>query len=119
MIPARAAVIKRIFALAADGYGYVGIVRRLTADNVPAFGGTRRSSGGRPLRSWPRTGRGRRGLQRQRRLPEADEARLRECELRILARAGSYRRDAGPTGVGAGAVNPLGVGGRIAIGMIP
>jgi DNA invertase Pin-like site-specific DNA recombinase len=38
LIPARAAVVKHIFALAAGGYGYQGIVRRLTEEGVPSFG---------------------------------------------------------------------------------
>lgn len=38
LIPERAAVVKRIFALAAAGYGYVAVVRKLTEDKVPAFG---------------------------------------------------------------------------------
>jgi DNA invertase Pin-like site-specific DNA recombinase len=37
-IPERAEVVKRIFQLAADGYGHARIVRQLTEDNVPAFG---------------------------------------------------------------------------------
>jgi DNA invertase Pin-like site-specific DNA recombinase len=36
-IPARAAVVKLIFQLAANGYGLAGIVKRLTDDQVPAF----------------------------------------------------------------------------------
>lgn len=38
LIPARAAAVKRVFELSAAGYGAVQIVRRLTADGVPAFG---------------------------------------------------------------------------------
>jgi DNA invertase Pin-like site-specific DNA recombinase len=38
LIPKRAAVVKRIFHLAAAGYGHVLIVRKLHADGVPAFG---------------------------------------------------------------------------------
>jgi DNA invertase Pin-like site-specific DNA recombinase len=38
LIPARAAVVKRIFELAASGYGLSSIVRRLTDENVPPFG---------------------------------------------------------------------------------
>jgi DNA invertase Pin-like site-specific DNA recombinase len=37
-IPARAAVVKRIYLLAARGYGHCRIVRLLTAEGVPAFG---------------------------------------------------------------------------------
>jgi DNA invertase Pin-like site-specific DNA recombinase len=37
-IPERAAVVKRIFALAADGYGQKLICARLKAEGVPAFG---------------------------------------------------------------------------------
>ncbi|MCI0460132.1 MAG: recombinase family protein [Gemmataceae bacterium] len=36
-IPERAAVIKRIFALAASGYGCAGIVKKLTAEQVSPF----------------------------------------------------------------------------------
>jgi hypothetical protein len=38
LIPARAAAVKRVFALSAAGYGLAGIVKRLTAEKVPAFG---------------------------------------------------------------------------------
>jgi DNA invertase Pin-like site-specific DNA recombinase len=38
LIPARAAVVKRIFHLAAGGYGYQAIVRKLTEEGVPPFG---------------------------------------------------------------------------------
>ncbi len=38
LIPERAAVVKRIFTLAAGGYGHASIVKRLTEDKVPAFG---------------------------------------------------------------------------------
>ena len=37
-VPARAAVVKRVFALAAAGYGLVQIARTLTAEQVPTFG---------------------------------------------------------------------------------
>jgi DNA invertase Pin-like site-specific DNA recombinase len=37
-IPARTAVVKKIFALAASGYGHAAIVKKLTEENVPAFG---------------------------------------------------------------------------------
>ena len=38
LIPARAVVVRQIFALAAGGYGLPSIVKRLIADKVPAFG---------------------------------------------------------------------------------
>jgi hypothetical protein len=38
LIPSRAAVVKHIFHLAAAGYGYLAIIRRLTEEGVPAFG---------------------------------------------------------------------------------
>jgi DNA invertase Pin-like site-specific DNA recombinase len=38
LIPERAAVVRRIFAMAASGYGLSSIVATLTADGVPAFG---------------------------------------------------------------------------------
>jgi DNA invertase Pin-like site-specific DNA recombinase len=38
LIPERAAAVKRIFQLAATGYGTPRIVRRLKAEKVPAFG---------------------------------------------------------------------------------
>jgi DNA invertase Pin-like site-specific DNA recombinase len=38
LIPARAAVLKRIFALAATGYGYKRIAARLNAEKIPAWG---------------------------------------------------------------------------------
>jgi DNA invertase Pin-like site-specific DNA recombinase len=38
LIPARGAVIKHIFQLAASGFGLVRILRRLNEENVPAFG---------------------------------------------------------------------------------
>jgi DNA invertase Pin-like site-specific DNA recombinase len=38
LIPERAAVVKRIFQLAATGYGQTRIVKMLTRDKVPAFG---------------------------------------------------------------------------------
>ena len=38
LIPERAAVIKRIFALAADGMGYTRLVKQLQKARVPAFG---------------------------------------------------------------------------------
>jgi hypothetical protein len=38
LIPARAAVVKHIFTLAAAGYGMASIVKRLTEEGVPAFG---------------------------------------------------------------------------------
>jgi DNA invertase Pin-like site-specific DNA recombinase len=37
LIPARAAVVRRIFSLAASGYGIKAIVGRLTRERVPAF----------------------------------------------------------------------------------
>jgi DNA invertase Pin-like site-specific DNA recombinase len=37
-IPERALVLKHIFALAAAGYGYVAILRRLNEEKVPPFG---------------------------------------------------------------------------------
>jgi DNA invertase Pin-like site-specific DNA recombinase len=57
--PERAAVVRRIFHLAAAGYGHVLIVRKLNEDGVPAFGenvvreGRRRSAfSGRWTRSY-------------------------------------------------------------------
>jgi DNA invertase Pin-like site-specific DNA recombinase len=38
LIPERAAVVKRIFRMARDGYGAPTIVKRLEADRVPGFG---------------------------------------------------------------------------------
>ena len=38
LIPERAAVVKRIYGLAAAGHGVTSILRKLTADKVPAFG---------------------------------------------------------------------------------
>ena len=38
LIPARAAIVRRIFALAAGGYGLASIVQRLTAEKVPTMG---------------------------------------------------------------------------------
>jgi DNA invertase Pin-like site-specific DNA recombinase len=38
LIPARAAVVKRMFRLAADGYGVTAIVKKLTTEKVPPFG---------------------------------------------------------------------------------
>jgi DNA invertase Pin-like site-specific DNA recombinase len=38
LVPERAAVVKRIFELAADGLGYTRIVQLLDAEKVPAFG---------------------------------------------------------------------------------
>jgi DNA invertase Pin-like site-specific DNA recombinase len=38
LVPDRAAVVKRIFRLAAGGYGIGSIVKRLVADGVPPFG---------------------------------------------------------------------------------
>jgi DNA invertase Pin-like site-specific DNA recombinase len=46
LIPERAAVVKRIFEMAASGYGYVTILKRLTAEKVPPFG---------PSKRWVRT----------------------------------------------------------------
>jgi DNA invertase Pin-like site-specific DNA recombinase len=40
LIPERAAAVRRIFSLAANGYGLTAIVKRLTEDGVPAFGKT-------------------------------------------------------------------------------
>src|SRR5436190_1624769 len=47
LIPKRAAVVKRIFAMSAAGLGMTMIVRRLTADGVPAFGGREETENGR------------------------------------------------------------------------
>jgi DNA invertase Pin-like site-specific DNA recombinase len=44
LIPARSAVVKRIFVLAAGGYGHAAIVKKLTEENVPAFGASGRWS---------------------------------------------------------------------------
>jgi DNA invertase Pin-like site-specific DNA recombinase len=44
LILARAAAVKQIFALAAGGYGHAAIVKRLTADEVPAIGASGRWS---------------------------------------------------------------------------
>jgi DNA invertase Pin-like site-specific DNA recombinase len=64
LIPERAAVVKRVFALAAAGYGLANIVKRLTEDKVPAFGDRRRvavldgdgepalDERGKPVYSW-------------------------------------------------------------------
>src|SRR5262249_29715208 len=41
----RATVVKHIFSLAADGYGYTSICKKLKADKVPAFSTRGRSSG--------------------------------------------------------------------------
>src|SRR5262245_33949436 len=38
LIPDLAAVVQRIFELATAGYGYHAIIKRLTADSIPAFG---------------------------------------------------------------------------------
>jgi DNA invertase Pin-like site-specific DNA recombinase len=38
LVSGRAAIVKRIFALAAGGYGHASIVKRFTEENVPAFG---------------------------------------------------------------------------------
>jgi DNA invertase Pin-like site-specific DNA recombinase len=38
LIPERAAAVRRVFALSAAGYGNAGIVKKLTAEKVPAFG---------------------------------------------------------------------------------
>ncbi len=38
LIPERAAVVKRIFTLSANGYGLVSIIKRLTEEKVPAWG---------------------------------------------------------------------------------
>jgi DNA invertase Pin-like site-specific DNA recombinase len=38
LIPDRAAVVRRIFQMSTGGYGLVAIVKRLTAEGVPAFG---------------------------------------------------------------------------------
>jgi DNA invertase Pin-like site-specific DNA recombinase len=42
LVPERADAVRRIFALAASGYGHASIVRRLTEDKVPAFGSSGR-----------------------------------------------------------------------------
>jgi hypothetical protein len=64
LIPSRAALVKRIFQMAAGGYGNALIVKRLTAEKVPAFGGCeedaeghRRARAGQPFGSghWTRT----------------------------------------------------------------
>lgn len=39
LIPERAAVVKRIFTMTANGYGIASVVKRLTEENVPPFGG--------------------------------------------------------------------------------
>jgi DNA invertase Pin-like site-specific DNA recombinase len=39
LIPERAAIVRRIFALTAAGHGRMAIVRLFTAEGVPAFGG--------------------------------------------------------------------------------
>ena len=44
LIPTRAAVVKRIFMLAITGYGHAAIVKKLTAEDVPTFGASRRWS---------------------------------------------------------------------------
>jgi DNA invertase Pin-like site-specific DNA recombinase len=56
LVPERAAVVRRIFGLATAGLGAGAIVKRLKADNVPAFGdrvpdenGGHRKVDGRPL----------------------------------------------------------------------
>ena len=41
LIPERAAIVRQIFELAASGYGLVSIVKKLTADGIPSFGGRR------------------------------------------------------------------------------
>ncbi|MBX9584561.1 MAG: recombinase family protein [Gemmataceae bacterium] len=41
LIPDRAAIVKRVFALAASGHGLVSIARTLTAEGIPSFGGRR------------------------------------------------------------------------------
>jgi DNA invertase Pin-like site-specific DNA recombinase len=38
LVPDRAAVVKRIFEMAAGGYGMIGIAKRLNREGVPAFG---------------------------------------------------------------------------------
>jgi DNA invertase Pin-like site-specific DNA recombinase len=38
LVPERALVVKRLFELAAEGYGMAAIVKKLNAENVPAFG---------------------------------------------------------------------------------
>jgi DNA invertase Pin-like site-specific DNA recombinase len=38
LIRERAAVVKQVFCLAAGGYGLAGIVKKLTADGIPAWG---------------------------------------------------------------------------------
>jgi hypothetical protein len=45
LIPDRAAVVRRIFKLAANGYGHTRIVKTLVADSVPAFGEVRVNEG--------------------------------------------------------------------------
>jgi DNA invertase Pin-like site-specific DNA recombinase len=44
LISERAAVVKRIFALATAGYGHEAIVKKLTAEQMPAFGDSGRWS---------------------------------------------------------------------------
>ena len=42
LIPERAAVVRRIFRMAADGYGAPSIIKKLTAEGVPSIGRTSR-----------------------------------------------------------------------------
>jgi DNA invertase Pin-like site-specific DNA recombinase len=42
LIPAAAAVVRRIFKMAADGYGAPSIIQKLTAEGVPSIGRTSR-----------------------------------------------------------------------------
>jgi hypothetical protein len=37
LVPGRADVVRRIFAMSADGWGHSKIVKRLTAEGVPGF----------------------------------------------------------------------------------
>lgn len=41
LIPERAAIVRKVFQLAANGYGLVSIVKKLTSDGVKSFGGRR------------------------------------------------------------------------------
>jgi DNA invertase Pin-like site-specific DNA recombinase len=45
LIPDRAAVVGRIFKLAASGYGIPSIIKKFTAEGVPCFGGRARNGG--------------------------------------------------------------------------
>lgn len=47
LVEARAAVVRRIFKLAAEGYGMASIVKKLNADKVPPFGACEADGEGR------------------------------------------------------------------------